>query len=174
MVTGARCVHSCFFRSSLTRSPSLLLSDLGGSYFCISVVQSQIGCWVAAFLYFTYGDSSIAPSVIFYFMGIIQAAWVVSGIIFFLTMNRKFCATFYSPTSGRNYVKSNFVEATADSERIKVFDYQEAIWSEHREGVKKWVRDSWPDWNRERPEWLTDAVTARIPADMIPAAVQGE
>ena len=36
------------------------------------------------------------------------------------------------------------------------------------ENVKAWVHERWESWMEEKPEWLTDAIKAKIPIEYIP------
>ena len=34
--------------------------------------------------------------------------------------------------------------------------------------VRKWVGENWARWEEEKPEWLTDAMKAKVPVEFIP------
>lgn len=62
-----------------------------------------------------------------------------------------------------------FLENKNDSGRVRIFLYQDDLWSDLREDVKTWVQHNWLEWIQERPSWLTEKVKAHIPTDFLPA-----
>ena len=50
-----------------------------------------------------------------------------------------------------------------------IFTYNIKLWKKAiGEDVKVWVGKRWESWMKERPEWLTDALKAKIPIEYIP------
>ena len=132
--------------------------------------MSQASCWVSASLYISYSAASnkIGASVIYIFLGTLLALWLVSTFFFFYKIKRRYWSTFYSLQTGRQNTLSYFLDNADDVTRSLVFADNPDLWKDIREQVKAWTLSKWAEWEKEKPEWFTEAFKASIPDDFIP------
>jgi hypothetical protein len=130
LVDFSGCVH---FRNPL---------DLGGAYWLLNALMSQLSCIVSVVLYDRYfvGDAKISGPLLYGTVGALVAVWLVAFCAFLLIIKREYVHTFVSFQSGSDYVVSYFRDNVDESRRIQVFYCNELMWGSIRPAVRAWVR----------------------------------
>jgi hypothetical protein len=108
----------------------------------------------------------------------LKLAWAVVGIfipctvvlfaVFFFSIEKKYWGTFLSLQRGKDLTVKNFRDGAEDVKAKYTFKYSKHHWKAIEEEVKTWVEVNWDRWEEEKPEWLTDAMRARVPVEYIP------
>ena len=145
--------------------------EMGGVYFALSMAASQVSCWIAAFLYGLHGDEKIDIVPIYIFVGVLQALWALSLVLFFSKIKRAYWKTFYSTQSGRQNAMSLFRDHKDDELKIRVFINHEDLWSDIRGEVKEYTHKKWATWESEKPDWFGDNFKALVSDEFIPEAL---
>ncbi|GMI15875.1 hypothetical protein TrLO_g12095 [Triparma laevis f. longispina] len=98
---------------------------------------------------------------------VLGTALVVLLGLFFTLINREYRHTFFSIETGGQLTRRNFIEDN-DVTRCDFFGCHESQWTSIRPKVEAWVRAGWKSWEKEKPEWFTDAFKASVPEAWIP------
>jgi hypothetical protein len=87
---------------------------------------------------------------------------------FFFIIEKKYWHTFLSTQKGKDLTMSYFLEGKSDVDKFEVLKRSEYHWDSIEKEVRKWVGENWARWEEEKPEWLTDAMKAKVPVEFIP------
>ena len=99
----------------------------------------------------------------------LAGAWALSFALLLALMVPRYRMTFLSTQTGWQWSQSFFRDGKTDAARIEIFNNSTKQWkNDIGEDVKAWVHENWETWIEEKPEWLTDALKARIPIEYIP------
>ncbi len=130
LVDFSGCVH---FRNPL---------DLGGAYWLLNALMSQLSCIASVVLYDRYfvGDAKISGLLLYGTVGALVAVWLVAFCAFLLIIKREYVRTFISLQSGSDYVVSSFRDNVDEARRIRIFYANELMWESIRPAVRTWVR----------------------------------
>ena len=130
LVDFSGCVH---FRNPV---------ELGGAYWLLNAVMSQLSCIVSVILYDRYfvGDAKISGPFLSGTVGALAAVWLVAFCAFLLIIKREYVYTFVSMQSGSDYVISYFRDNLDEARRIQIFYSNELMWASIRPAVRTWVR----------------------------------
>ncbi len=101
----------------------------------------------------------------------LAGVWMFSFILLLAMMEPKYRRTFVSTQTGLHLTQSYFKDGRKDEVRAIIFEKNTKHWKKDiGRDVKKWVQENWETWTENKPEWLTDAVKAKIPLEYIPIA----
>jgi hypothetical protein len=143
-------------------------NEVGGVYWLFGLVLTIGSLPMSIYLASPYVDEkaiNIASSIMNYFIPITTICFAV----FFLNIERKYWGTFYSLERGKDGAVTRFSNSTDDKKKARVIlQNSKHYWKSIDEEVKSWVEANWERWEEEKPEWLTDAMRARIPVEYIP------
>jgi hypothetical protein len=131
LVDFTACVH---FRNPV---------DLGGAYWILNAVMSQLSCFGSVVLYDVYyvGEAKIGGSLLYGIVGALGLVWFLSFGTFLLIIKREYRHTFVSLQTGSDYVISYFRDNMSnEARRIEIFYSNELMWRSIRPAVKGWVR----------------------------------
>jgi hypothetical protein len=94
---------------------------------------------------------------------------VMSFAVFFMSIERKYIGTFISLQKGKDFTVQRFRDSADDASKADtIFLNSKHHWESIEEQVRAWVETNWERWEEEKPNWLDDAVRARVPVDYIP------
>ena len=88
-------------------------------------------------------------------------------MIFLVNIKSEYRTTFWSTKKSKDFILGYF-ESNEDETKAFVFTSNIRYWKEIEDKVEEWVRENWPKWMEEEPEWLNDNIKAQIPSKMIP------
>jgi len=149
--------------------------ELGGLYWSINVVLSHIATLVGCILYLDAGEdgrnrsTSYGDGVLQNLIIAISGTWFVTFILIMFKTKQEYRSTFWSPTTAPQYIAKGFHSAESDEVKAnQVFGVNGKMWTGIRAEVKIWTQLNFRRWMRESPDWLTEALIASIPPDMIP------
>ena len=95
--------------------------------------------------------------------------WIITFSTLLALMEPKYRRTFISTQTSWQLTQAFFLDGKTDVTRSEIFVKNIKHWKKDiGEDVKAWVGENWETWMDERPEWLTDALKAKIPIDYIP------
>ncbi len=116
--------------------------DLGGAYWLLNALMSQLSCIVSVVLYDRYfvGDAKISGPFLYGTVGALVAVWLVAFCAFLLIIKREYVHTFVSLQSGSDYIVSYFRDNLDEARRIQIFYSNELMWKSIRPAVRTWVR----------------------------------
>jgi hypothetical protein len=115
--------------------------------------------------YVDEGAIDIASSIAIYMILIATICFAA----FFLNIEKKYLHTFWSTQKSNEYSMAYFIEGKSDEIKFAVFWNSRHHWVSIEGEIKKWVELNWAKWEREKPEWLTDARKALVPVEFIPS-----
>jgi hypothetical protein len=96
---------------------------------------------------------------------------VVSFVVFFLSIERKYFGTFVSLQRGKDLTVKRFRDSADDASKADtIFNNSKHHWESIEEQVRAWVESNWERWEEEKPNWFDDATRARVPVEYIPGA----
>jgi hypothetical protein len=94
---------------------------------------------------------------------------VVCFLIFLLITKIKYFGTFVSLQRGKDLTIQRFRDSADDALKAdSIFRNSKHHWESIEEEVKSWVEANWERWEEEKPDWLGDAIRARVPVEYIP------
>ena len=144
--------------------------DMGGAYWSINQMFTQIIIWGSLYLFDKYSTieqiSLIRP--LWIFIGSINFVWCMSIAAFLYYIGGKYRKTFFSSVTGRQHAIDTFIHGHTDANKSHIFLYNEHLWYSIRREVKEWCHTNWEEWCEEKPEWFTQTIIAKIPKDFIP------
>jgi hypothetical protein len=82
-------------------------NEVGGILFCVSLIQNQVACFVAALVYLKYkeGDeAALSSESLLGTLLLLLSIWFISIAIFICYMDRSYLHTFYGTTTGSQLV----------------------------------------------------------------------
>ena len=149
--------------------------EVGGILFMGTVMQNQVGCFVAAKLYIEYYDGEVDNKLEEngLWAGLIGLCclFVVSSLSFFGLINKDYLHTFFGTMTGPKFAVELYHSFTTDMHRVTSFDQHPTYYGGMKEELKELLEENWEDWMQDRPEWLTDRVIADIPDEFLPVKV---
>ena len=99
----------------------------------------------------------------------LAGVWIITFATLLAIMEPKYRRTFVSTQTGWQFTQSCFKDGKTEGEKAKVFNENVRLWKKDiGEDVKAWAHENWETWIEDKPEWLTDAVKAKIPIEYIP------
>ena len=99
-------------------------------------------------------------------------AWVAVFLVFLLLIKRKYCKTFVSFQSGNDYVQNFFLKKqNTDERRASIVKKSGRLWQSIRPQVCEWLKENWPRWVEEKPEWFTPVFISKVDDDLLPPEV---
>jgi len=152
--------------------------ELGGVYWIFNVFMAIAAAFVSIHVHFKSameGDEAISEEVAWTCAGALGGSWVAVFIAFLLLMKRKYRATFLSLESGNQWMQSYFLnEGNSDETRATIIGCNRHVWQSIRPQVREWLKENWPRWVEEKPEWLTQVFISNVDSDLLPLEVLEE
>jgi len=149
--------------------------EVGGVLFCLLVVQNQLVCFVAGWIYLKYydgeevgGNTKIKAGILWTGLYAPFSLFLVSCLAFIRLMDRKYLHTFFGLMTGPQYAVAQYKGYTMDIQRVAAFDQHPTYYEGVKDAMQELIDDNWEDWMKDRPEWLTDNVIASIPDSYLP------
>jgi hypothetical protein len=146
-------------------------TEMGGIYYSVNVIVSQVSCWVIAALYVTYHEDNdkvkIKNSNIYIFIGGLQLCWLIAVVLCLSKIKREYLGTFYSTKTSRQHVRSRFLTGN-DAQKMETIFTHTDFWAHFKDEVKAYSLANWIRWESERPAWFNDNFKANAPDDFIP------
>ena len=93
---------------------------------------------------------------------------LLSLVVFFVTIEKKYRGTFYSTQTGKGFNQESFKNGKEDARKANIFRNTRKYWVGIEDDMKLWVQENWRRWEEEKPEWLTHHMKAQIPFEWIP------
>jgi hypothetical protein len=94
--------------------------------------------------------------------------WLLSFSAFIKLINKEYLRTFFCTMTGSQYTVHLFRTGTSDYMKMNALTVNEHHLTSIRDEVKVFVHANWDGWNKEKPEWFTEALVSSIPDDFIP------
>jgi hypothetical protein len=148
---------------------------MGGVYFSFNMASSLVSVPIMTHVYLEHaevddgGGEKISADVLWPFGIGIVVLWVGVFVFFLLkVVVPEYRKMFWSTKTGFQRAESQFLDNDEDEKKILVFRKNIVLWSRIKEDVKSWTMSKWETWDREKPEWFTPKVIARIPDEFIP------
>jgi hypothetical protein len=104
-----------------------------------------------------------------------QGLWLVTFTYFvFRIAVPKYRHTLWSWTSGREVAQANFLGRESDEKKFLIFRSNRLVWeADIGKDVRAWTLSNWERWDRDKPEWFSPRVVARVPDEYIPPRFLG-
>ena len=120
-------------------------------------------------LFETERDSNLSIDFLWSVTLSLAGVWMISFATLLAMIEPKYRTTFISTQTGWQWSQSFFRDGKTDETRAQIFEKNIKHWKKDiGEEVGVWVGERWDTWIEERPEWLTDAIKAKIPIEYIP------
>ena len=150
-------------------------NEEGGIYWSLSMVAAFAVTLGSVYLFeikreeLLDGGSELSVSSLWSVTLGLAGVWMISFATLLAMMEPKYRTTFFSTQTGWQSTQSHFKDGKADAVKADIFNNNVKQWKKDiGEDVKAWVGERWDTWMEERPEWLTDALKAKIPIEYIP------
>lgn len=143
--------------------------ELGGIYWTFGFVMSMGSFPAAIKIYERREGQDHVVDLAWRLLYILIPTTLVMFTVFFLNVDEAFRKTFVTLQTGRDFTIRSFKESDDDfSKADKAFRINKRYSKSIEKEIRAWVQASWNRWEAEQPEWLDDAMRAKIPADYIP------
>jgi len=143
--------------------------ELGGLGWLLSLAFTMVYLPVAIEIYeWKNGMESIADNLAWKVVWFVIPTVLVSFAVFFCIIEKKFLGTFFSLQTGKKFAQDLFKKGVGDAAKAAILKKTRHYWVGIEDDIKLWVRENWGKWEKERPEWLTEAKKAEIPIEWIP------
>jgi len=117
-------------------------------------------------------DEAISEGTAWAFPSLLGGAWVAVFLIFLLLMKDKHRATFFSLESGNQWAQSYFLnEENSDETRATITRFSRHLWQSIGPQVREWLKENWPRWVEEKPEWFNQVFISNVDDDLLPPEV---
>ena len=151
--------------------PVVAPPELGGLYWSSSLIMNQVASFVGAYLYLR--DTSpfgrrVSGEVVWCVLASVEVLTIVSFLAFFWVMNDKHDkSSFFSTKTAKQLVCWNFINSEKDQEKIAVFDHHPSYYRTIKPEASNWLRERWPVWKLDKPEFLTVKQISDIPDEIM-------
>ena len=133
-----------------------------------SLVVAMVSLPVAIEINERTNNDKVAIGLAWKVVWILVPSVLLSLVVFFVMIEKKYRGTFYSTQTGKEFAKDLFENGNDDAVKAGIFLVTRKYWVGIKDEMKLWVEENWRRWEAEKPEWLTPAVKARIPVEWIP------
>jgi len=117
-------------------------------------------------------DQAIPEEAAWAFTSVLGGAWAAVFLIFLVLMKKKYRATFFSLESGNQWAQSYFLnEENSDETRAEIIGHNRHLWQSVRPQVREWLKENWPRWVHEKPEWFNQVFLSNVDDDLLPPEV---
>ena len=144
-----------------------------GAYWPLCVVFAQIGSFVAVYVLGESGNLTFSVQPLWYMLAALEVTLLLMFGIFITHINPEYIHTFFTTMTGPQlcFKKwSHFAgKQGSDQYRIYVFTDHPSYYAAFYDEVKLYVADNYKTWVENRPDFFSDFIKSKIPADMIPA-----
>jgi len=147
--------------------------ELGGAYWTFSMFMAIVATFVSVHIHFKSDvDEAISEEAAWAFTSVLGGAWVAVFLVFLLLTKKKYRATFFSLQTGNDYFQNYFLEAgNSDGTRAKIIQFNRHLWQSIRPQVREWLKENWPRWVEEKPEWFKLVFVSNVDDDLLPPEV---
>ena len=124
----------------------------------------------AAYYYTTKSeklDVKLSAQTVWAVVGGSISLWIVMLVLFFFIIDQKYLHTFFSLTTMRQSVISDFRTADTDERRALVFKKSFHVWSSIEGEVRAWIHANFLKFEKEKPEWWTTKLINKIPEEVL-------
>jgi hypothetical protein len=146
--------------------------ELGGAYWSTNFVASVLFSFVSVIFYLKGttggGEAAISGSAAWKFVGYLSSAWAMTSALILAMMKEEYRKTFFTTKTGKQLTMDRFNNSGDEAVQIVVFNTNKLHWEPIRPLLAAWVGKNWWSWKREKPDFFTDSLVAKIPLDMIP------
>ena len=131
--------------------------------------------WGSVYLFGIERDSDLSIDFLWSVTLGLAGVWMISFATLLAMMEPKYRRTFTSTQTSWQMTQSFFKDGQSDAVKSNVLQTNIKHWKKDiGEDVKEWVQENWGSWMEKKPEWLTDAVNAKIPIEYIPIGLGGQ
>ena len=144
--------------------------DLGGFFYSLNNLISQVSIFVCGYLYHRYAEEDekkIPASALFSGLVLLLATWICGFSIFYYTIKPEYRHTFTDTTSGAQYTINLFTSGD-EKQMWQIFTCNHRQWVSIAEDVRRWTFANWLIWEQTKPEWFTEDFISFVPDDFIP------
>ena len=83
-------------------------------------------------------------------------------------MKKKYRATFFSLQTGNDYFQNYFLKTgNTDQRRASIVKKNRHLWQSIRPQVREWLKENWPRWVEEKPEWFNQVFISNVDDDLL-------
>jgi len=137
---------------------------MGGLGFTISLIWAQAFPFVAL----QYFDGEM-KDIITGFLVVSFAAWLLSNIIFFCTIDLSYLSTFFGTKTAPQYTCEYFLTSKGNFQKFDAIFYNRIEYTKSiHSKVKEWVAENIDQWRRDQPDWFKIEM---IPDEFLPKDV---
>jgi hypothetical protein len=167
------CVFSS--HSSLVIDPPFF-PFVGGLYFSLTLLWSQISTIIFAILYsqnYEQGDmildrrSKLSENALYAIVSGLAVVWLVSFYSFIKKIKPAYLSTFFGTMTGRQYAIHVF-RTGDDITKSDIFGINVHLWLSIKDEVKEWTMSNWTRWEEEKPAWFTEHFISTVDDEFIP------
>ena len=148
--------------------------ELGGCYWSYNLLMNHLSSFVACWIYFKFRDDSnpasvlLPESLVWGTLVALEVLTVLSFTCFFGAMSATHDkSSFFSTMTGPQYCCKLFMESTREIEKIDIFDHHPSYYEKIRPIAEAWVKERWPVWRAERPDYISAKAIMAIPDEII-------
>jgi len=148
-------------------------SELGGVYWTLSMLLAIAMTFASVHIHFESDvDEAISERTAWLTVSLLGGAWLAVFLGFLVLMKKKYRATFFSLQTGQEYFQSYFLKTgNTDERRASIVKRNRQLWQSIRPQVRDWLKENWPRWVEEKPEWFNHVWISVVDDDMLPPEV---
>ena len=152
---------------------------MGGIYFSLNMIWSQVFPYIAMNVYFRQDDatssSRLSEDELRITLIAVTLIWAASAASLAISIKRKYWRTFFSTETGSQYAIAFFRRSATDEARFDaVFNNHRSFTASIEAEIRQWLQERYAIWQLERPAWFTEVAIASIPDEMLPKEVLRE
>ena len=103
---------------------------------------------------------------------LLGGAWLAVFLTFLVLMKKKYRATFLSLQTGNDFYQNYFLKTgNTDETRASIVKRNRHLWQSIRPQVREWLKENWPRWVEEGPEWFNHVWISNVDDDLLPLEV---
>ena len=168
----------------LTRVSSKVVSDytgvvqlrvpgeLGGVYWTLNMLLAIAAAFASVHINFKSDVAEAMPEgTAWMTVSLLGGAWVTVFLAFLVLMKKKYRATFFSLQTGNQWAQSYFKTGNSDETRAIIITCNRHQWQSIRPQVREFLKENWPRWVEEGPEWFNRVWISNVDDDLLPPEV---
>ena len=147
--------------------------EIGGAYWSFNMLLAIATTFASVHIHFKSDvDQAISEEAAWAFASVLGGAWVSVFLVFLVLMKKKYRASFFSLQTGNDYFQNFFLKTgNTDQRRASIVKKNRHLWQSIRPQVREWLKENWPRWVEEKPEWFNQVFISNVDDDLLPPEV---
>ena len=83
-------------------------------------------------------------------------------------IDKDYWCTFYSSTTGKQFLCDNWLYGKTDKNRFYIFSKHKSYYKSINREIKEWLSQNWDKWEEDQEDFINMKMLGKIPTDLLP------